>query len=519
MNSADLQVHRYRLAGIAEEMGKVLQRTAFSPNIKERRDFSCALCDRQGRLVAQAAHIPVHLGALPATMRAFLDQVDPKPEVGYLLNDPYAGGTHLPDLSMIQPVLLDERIQGYLVNRAHHTDVGGTEAGSMTPTDHIDREGFRTGPRAISYSGQLDFGQVEDLLETTRTPSQRRTDLEAQQAALTWGVERFQEWQRGLEHPVSSVFEKLMEYSRRFTRNFLSRLPNRSVAVEDVLDDDGFGHREIPIRAELTVEDEEVTVDYTDTADQVPGNLNCPRAVTLSASYYVLCGLLEKEVPVNQGLFDPLSVRSRSGSLLDVEYPGAVAAGNVETSQRIVDVLLRGFDRLVPGSVPAASQGTMNNVTLGATVEGEHRSYYETLGGGAGGGPENPGVSGRQVHMTNTQNTPIEEFERRFPLRIDRLELREGSGGDGAHAGGEGLVKSWTALEPVTVSLLTERRLHEPYGLRAEDGEPGENSVRKSGPDEILPGKTSITLEADETLTLETPGGGGWSPPDDGEIR
>lgn len=515
MNSVDLQIQRYRLSGIAEEMGDVLQRTAFSPNIKERRDFSCAICDPAGRLVAQAAHIPVHLGAVPATMEAFLDAVDVDETATYLLNDPYAGGTHLPDLSLIQPVVLDGEIELFLINRAHHTDIGGDEAGSMTSVDHIDREGFRTGPRRVGRDGELDFARVDDLMEVTRTPDQRRTDLEAQQAALQRGRERLGEWHRNLDWTITEIVDELLKYSRTFTENYVAELPDGSVQVRDVLDDDGFGNEDIPIRCELSVEDESLMVDFTETADQVRGNVNCPRAVTLSATYYVVRGLLGKDVPVNQGLFDPINLRTRSGSLLEVEYPGAVAAGNVETSQRIVDVLLKGFDGLIPGDVPAASQGTMNNVTFGTSVDGKRRSYYETLGGGAGGGPDHPGISGRQVHMTNTQNTPIEEFERRFPLRVDRLQLREDSGGDGECSGGDGLIKSWTALEPVRVSLLTERRLRSPYGLRAEDGAPGSNVVQAEGSIEVLSGKTSLTLESGETLTIESPGGGGWSQVDE----
>lgn len=514
MKEVEQQVQRYRLEGIAEEMGDVLQRTAFSPNIKERRDFSCAICDAEGRLVAQAAHIPVHLGAVPATMAAFLDCVDPDPETGYLLNDPYAGGTHLPDLSYVEPVpLLGNDVGAYVINRAHHTDVGGEEAGSMTPTRHIDEEGFRTGPRAVTYDGELRRDAIEDLLAVSRTPEQRVTDLEAQVAAARRGRTRLDDWYDELGPPYREVFEEIMDYARRFCLDFVETLPDGTARARDVLDDDGFDHEGIPLVVRLSVDGDRMAVDFTGSADQVEGNLNCPRAVTTSAIYYVLRCFLGEEVPVNHGVFDPVTVRTRSGSLLEVEPPGAVAAGNVETSQRIVDVLFRVFENLKPGMAPAASQGTMNNVTFGATVEGEHRSYYETLGGGAGGGPGHAGVSGRQVHMTNTQNTPVEEFERRFPLRIEELKLREGSGGEGRHPGGDGLVKSWEALEPVTVSLLTERRLRTPYGLRGGDGSKGENSVRKShGRDRKLPGKTTLTLESGEVLTLKTPGGGGWSP-------
>jgi N-methylhydantoinase B len=512
MNSVELQVQRYRLQGIAEEMGEVLQRTAFSPNIKERRDFSCAICDSTGRLVAQAAHIPVHLGAIPTTMKAFIDTVEVNDETGYLVNDPYQGGTHLPDISFIKPVFIEGELVFYLINRAHHTDIGGDRAGSMSRSSDIEQEGFRTGPRPVTENGALRRDAIEDLLEQSRTPEQRVTDLEAQIASARRGESRLHDWTGGLTEPVDTVIEQLMEYSERFVRDYISGLPDTTVHARDVLDDDGYDQFEIPIEVTLTVEGDRLIVDYTDSADQVRGNLNCPRAVTTSATYYVVRCLIGEDVPMNQGNLRPISIRTRSGSVLDVEYPGPVAGGNVETSQRIVDVLLKALDQLQPGTVPAASQGTMNNVTLGVNVDGRDRSYYETLGGGAGAGPEHDGISGRQVHMTNTQNTPIEEFERRFPLRVDRLALRNGSGGKGIQTGGEGLIKSWTALEPCSVSLLTERRLHAPYGLRAEEGLPGKNSLERDTERQKLSGKTTIELETGDTVTVETPGGGGWRP-------
>lgn len=513
MNTVDLQVHRHRLAGIAEEMGDVLQRTAFSPNIKERRDFSCAICDAEGRLVAQAAHIPVHLGAVPATMKFFLNKHEPKVGEGYLLNDPYSGGTHLPDISYILPVSIDKETTAFLVNRAHHTDIGGGEAGSMSSASHIDDEGFRTGPRQVTESGELDRDCVRDLLDLSRTPRRCLTDLEAQIASARRGRQRLNKWSDNTNPAVEEIFRELMKYSEQFVLRCIDELPDTSIEVEGFLDDDGFGEEDIPLRLSLQIKGQAITFDYTETADQVTGNLNCPRAVTASSTYYVVRCLVGEDVPMNQGIIRPLNILTRKGSLLDAEHPAPVAGGNVETSQRIVDVILRAIDGIDPGRVPGASQGTMNNVTFGTKIDGEYRSYYETLGGGAGGGPNYKGINGRQTHMTNTQNTPIEEFERRFPLRIDRLKLRTDSGGDGDYAGGDGLIKSWTALDEITVSLLTERRRYSPYGLRASDGLPGLNYI-DNDEKKNLPAKTSFELQPGDTLTIETPGGGGWSPAD-----
>ncbi|MFB6345726.1 MAG: hydantoinase B/oxoprolinase family protein [bacterium] len=512
MDKIDLQVSRHRLEGIADEMGEVLQRTAFSPNIKERRDFSCAITDADGELIAQAAHIPVHLGAIPSTMRAFLDEVRVENDRGYLLNDPYQGGTHLPDLSYIVPWVRKDTIRGFVINRAHHTDIGGTTAGSMSVETHIDDEGFRTGPRSISHAHQLNTDAVTDLLQASRTPDQRITDLEAQLTAARRSVERLNEWLGTIDSTPRSVFERLKSYSSQFMRERLKELPDGEFSGQDYMDGDGISQLDIPICVTIGIDGSHMTIDYSDTADQVDGNINCPRAVTVSATFYVLRCLLGSDIPVNQGVLEPVTVETRSGSLLEVEYPGAVAAGNVETSQRVVDVLFQAFTEAVPEEIPAGSQGTMNNVSFGLGKDRDvgGMSYYETLGGGAGAGPENDGLSCRQTHMTNTQNTPIEEFESRWPLVVTILRRRNGSGGRGHHNGGDGLVKAWKALEPVLVSLLTERRRRGPYGLRAEDGKAGNNLILTEASEDELDGKTAVELNEGDTLRIETPGGGGW---------
>lgn len=517
MKSILLQVQRHRLEGIAEEMGNVLQRTAFSTNIKERRDFSCALADASGRLVAQAAHIPVHLGSLSETLRGFLDAVDPERDRGYLMNDPYRGGTHLPDLSYLEAWSVDDVILGYVVCRAHHSDVGGHEPGSMAVSTHIDEEGFRTGPLAITREGRLDHASIRDLLDASRSPRERITDLQAQVAAVRRGVRRLNEWYGDLNDDPGTVFAGLQDYSRRFTRSMIGDFSDGTYTAEEWMDDDGTDVTPVRLHVRAAVDGERLTFDYGESDPQVRGNLNCPRSVVVSASYYVIRGLLEQNIPVNQGIFEPVDIRTRPGTVLDVEPPGAVAAGNVETSQRIVDLLLKALHPIVPETVPAASQGTMNNVTFGYENEaGDGRTYYETLGGGAGGGPDHPGLSGRQVHMTNTQNTPIEEFERRFPLCVEELRLRRGSGGDGRHEGGEGLVKTWQALARVRASVVSERRRYRAYGLEGgRSGRPGQNVQYTNRGRTILPGKARLTLSSGDRLSVKTPGGGGWGTKDE----
>ncbi|MFB6356063.1 MAG: hydantoinase B/oxoprolinase family protein [bacterium] len=512
MNNVETQVHRHRLEGIASEMGSVLQQTAFSPNIKERRDFSCAIVDKGGNLVAQAAHIPVHLGAIPIIMNSFLDQVDPEPGKGYLMNDPYSGGTHLPDLSYVEPWIPGEKIEGFVINRAHHTDIGGEQAGSMAASSHIDQEGFRTDPRIISEDRELKRTQIEDLLEQSRTPKQRVTDLEAQISAACRGRERLTNWASKLAESSDQLFDRLFSYSRKFLKNLITEIDSFQSTAVDYLDGDGFGRERIPIRVRLDIDSNTIVADFTNSADQVEGNVNCPRSVTASATYYVIQTLLGSDVAVNQGVLSPVEIQTREGSILDAEYPAAVAGGNVETSQRIVDVLLKAFAGCFPKKVPAASQGTMNNVTLGWSDSEEKKTYYETLGGGAGGGPEHNGLSGRQVHMTNTLNTPIEEFERSFPILIEALKLRSNSGGQGLNRGGEGIVKRWRALRKISVGLLTERRTIPPYGLQnGEKGRTGKNVVlNNSGEQTEISSKENCELQPGEALEMHTPGGGGW---------
>lgn len=513
MNTMDRAIARHRLEGIAGEMGNVLTRTAFSPNIREREDLSCAITDPEGNLVAQAAHIPVHLGAIPEIMNGLLEEVSPEPDVGYLTNDPFTGGTHLPDITYVLPWYREGSLAGWVVNRAHHADVGGEAAGSMAQSTTIHEEGLRIEPREIWIDGTLQRDRIGDLLAQSRSPKTRLRDLEAQAAAAQRGIRRLDSWASSSGLVPCEVFNQLREYGARYLRSVLEGAPNGEFQAMVTMDDDGQENTDIRLSLTGEFKHQSLRLDYRETEDQVAGNINCPRSVTVSASLYVLRCLLDGDVPVNQGLLDPVEIKTRKGSLLDAQYPAAVAAGNVETSQQIVDLLYKGLGEVLPERIPAASQGTMNNVTLGWTEDGEERSYYETLGGGAGAGPDGPGLATRQTHMTNTRNTPIEEFERQTPMLVTRLQVRDGSGGAGLHAGGEGLVKRWRTREAVELGLVTERRRTRPYGLHGgEPGEAGNNRLRPTNNHswKSLPSKVVVELEPGDEVEVQTPGGGGW---------
>lgn len=516
MNAIELEVMRHVFASIAEEMGVALMRSAFSPNIKERRDYSCALFDAQGEMVAQAAHIPVHLGSTPMSVRAALDAFPQGIPSGehVLLNDPYAGGTHLPDLTLVTPVY-DEagEVRFYAANRAHHADVGGISPGSLPLSTHIDEEGFRTGPRL------LDEALMQELYDASRTPDERRGDLLAQVAANHRGVQRLGEQlaARGVEALVDAAAE-LQAYAERMMRATIAGLPDGSWCAEDVLEDDGHGQQDIAIRGEMMIEGSQIIFDFTKSDDQVLGPLNVPSAVTASAVLYGMCCLLPEGVPTNGGMMRPLEVVTRKGSVTDAVYPAAVAAGNVETSQRITDVVYALLGQVLPDRMPAGSCGTMNNVLIGGCDERDAASptayaYYETIGGGSGASPQGRGASGVQTHMTNTLNTPVEALEHAYPFMVTRYALRRGSGGAGHHRGGEGVERTYRFLGDATVTLMTERRRYGARGVRGGgDGEVGENVYRRaaSASEERLPAKSTREMREGDELCVRTPGGGGW---------
>ncbi len=534
MDPVLLEVYKHRYAGIAEEMGAVLQRTASSPNIKERRDYSCALFDALGRTVAQGDHMPVHLGSMPRSVAAALELGPLRPGELILLNDPFAGGTHLPDLTMVAPVFSPHLSSGdpdpdtsgagdpifYVASRAHHADVGGGAPGSMSVAREIFQEGLRIPPVRFRRAGRSDPDPdlMALLLANVRTPEEREGDLRAQVAALDVGARRLREIvaERGTAEPLAYAGH-LMDYAERMTRSLIADLPDGTYTFEDALDDDGMGSGPVPIRAAVTIDGESAVVDFTGSAPQVEGPLNAVEAITLSAVVYVFRCLLDPAVPPNHGSFVPLEVIAPPGTVVNALPPAAVAAGNVETSQRITDVLFGAMAQAAPDRVPAASQGTMNNLSIGGTDPrtGAPFTYYETTGGGMGGRPGSPGPSAIHVHMTNTRNTPVEALEHAYPFRVERYGIRAGSGGSGRHPGGEGIVRQLRLLAPATVSLLTERRTRGPWGLAGgEEGSAGRNvRIRADGSEETLPGKGSWRFAAGEALRLETPGGGGWGRP------
>jgi N-methylhydantoinase B len=513
-----LEVVRNALVGIAEEAGAALRRTSYSPNIKERADCSTAVFDAQARMVAQAEHIPVHLGSMPASVRAALatyGELDPGDQV--LVSDPYAGGTHLPDWTLVGPVHDgDGRLLGYAANRAHHSDVGGSAPGSMPAgATEIFAEGLRIPPVKLHVQGVEQRDLVALLLANTRTPDERLGDLRAQVGANRSTAIRLRELADDLgADRLDAATAATLDHAERSVRAALATFPDGSYTFEDHLDDDGTGVGPIPIRATVTIAGDELVCDLTDSADQVPGSVNAPLAVTVSAAIYVLRAVAAPDVPANDGTVRPLTVRTRPGSVVDARAPAAVAAGNVETSQRIVDVLLGALAQAVPDRVPAASQGTMNNTLLGGTDprRGVPFTYYETLAGGTGAGAWGPGADGTHSHMTNTRNTPIEAFELAYPLRVLEYRLREGSGGAGANRGGEGLRRVLEVLtDDATASLLTERRRRGPWGAQGGgDGAPGRNALVRDGVEEPLGPKVTVRLRRGDRLIVETPGGGGY---------
>ena len=515
LTAVELEVYRHLLGSIAEEMGERLMRSAYSPNIKERRDFSCALFDERGDMMAQAAHIPVHLGSAPASVQAVIEAFRGRMEPGgrYVVNDPFAGGTHLPDITVVTPVFVSgsDDPTFYVANRAHHADVGGITPGSLPLSRAIDDEGIRIRPSLLTDD------LIERVCAASRTPDERRGDMRAQLAANAVGVERLEALcGRHTAKRVVDAGRALQDYTARFIASLIEQMPNGEHAFEDVLDDDGHGHTDIPIRCAMTVAGDRATFDFTGSADQLPGPINAVRAITLSAVMYCLRCIAPTELPSNSGVLAPIEVVTRPGSVVDAKEPAAVAAGNVETSQRITDVVFGVLAQALPGRVPAASYGTMNNLTIGNAPDGDDGqapfAYYETIAGGAGAGPEAAGGPALQCHMTNTLNTPVEALERVYPFVVERYAIRDGSGGAGRHRGGDGVIRRYRFHRPTVVTLITERRTHAPYGLSGgESGSPGRNAlIRADGTRQSLQGKCSLKVEPGDQLEVLTPGGGGW---------
>ncbi|MCA9453603.1 MAG: hydantoinase B/oxoprolinase family protein [Nitrospiraceae bacterium] len=512
------EMMKHRLVSVAEEMGARLQRAAFSPNIKERCDFSCAVFDASGNLVAQAAHIPVHLGAMPLSVQACLESLTLAPGDVAMVNDPYRGGTHLPDLTVVSPVFVEDTspptLLGLVANRAHHADIGGMSAGSMPLSQEIFQEGLIIPPVKLMVGHKKNDDIWRMLLANVRTPEERMGDLQAQLAANQIGGERMRAMaERFGAQPLLAEMDALLRYSERMTRQLISTVPNGCYRFEDTLDNDGFTKKPAVIRVAIMIEDDQATVDFSGTDTQRPGSINAVYPVTLSAVAYVFRCVLGLDIPANSGCLRPIQINAPEGTLVNAGRPAAVAAGNVETSQRIVDVLLGALAQACPDRIPAASQGTMNNLTIGGWDQRHNRpfAYYETIGGGMGAGPEYDGGSGRHSHMTNTLNTPVEAVEYAYPFRIARYAFREKSGGSGQHQGGDGIIRTYEFLQPAEVTLLSDRRVINPYGLEGgESGQPGRNRLKQNGEEQDVPGKCSFPVEAGDELTIETPGGGGY---------
>jgi N-methylhydantoinase B len=522
-----LEVLRNGLESIADEMGAVLKRTSFSPNIKERMDASCAIFDAAAQLVAQAEHVPVHLGSMLRAVRATIEAVggvDPGDIV--IVNDPFTGGSHLPDITIVAPVHFptDQGGQhlGYVATRAHHADVGGMEPGSMPgKSREIYQEGLVIPAVKLYRRGELQQDVLRMILANVRTPTERRGDLNAQLAALRVGEQRLVEM-AGRYGPdlVAAGFAAILDYAERRMRRRLAELPSGTYRAEDFLDDDGSSDEPVRVNLAITVSPDRLVLDFTGSAMQRPGNINAVAPMTYSAVFFAVKILTDPEIPVNAGTFRSVELVLPEGSFLAARLPAAVCAGNTETTQRIADTVLKACAQFAPDQVPAAGQGTMNTIAIGGhdprardLPGGRPYSYIETIGGGQGGRPMGPGDDGIQCNMTNTMNTPVEALEITYPLRVERYELREGSAGIGRHRGGNGLIRAIRVIDhEARVSLQCERRRFAPYGLHGgADGKPGRNAaIHVDGTVEEVPGKASLSLGADEIILVETPGGGGW---------
>ncbi|MGD8866042.1 MAG: hydantoinase B/oxoprolinase family protein [Gemmatimonadales bacterium] len=515
-----LEVYRSLLHAIAEEMGAALRRSAYSPNIKERRDYSCAICDRLAAPVALGDHMPVHLGAIPQSVRAAVSSQNLEDGDVVVLNDPFHGGTHLPDLTAVRGVWLNGSVEpiAYVASRAHHADVGGSAPGSMPLSREIFQEGIRIPPVLLVKGGEPQSAIWRLLLANVRTPGEREGDLHAQLAALDVGVRRLRELggRRGIES-LQQAFSSLSAYADRLVRSVIEQLPDGDYIAEDVMDDDGAGTTDVRIVARVTVRGQEMRVDFTGSAPQCGGNTNAVSAITESAVRYVLrCvaeAILEIPLPAGGGELSTVTIFMPTGSVVNASPPAAVAAGNVETSQRIVDTLFRALAQPLPNLIPACSSGTMNNFTVGGVdpETGEPFAYYETVAGGMGANRDRAGLSGVHTHMTNSLNTPVEALEHAIPIRVRHYSLRRGSGGGGWRHGGDGLRRDIELLVPARVTVLSERRRHPPCGAAGgTPGATGENLLFRGQEWVSLPGKFTAELWPGEVISIRTPGGGGW---------
>ncbi len=516
MKAIELELFRHLLTSIAEEMGVVLRKTSYSANIKERRDYSCAVYDSRGETVAMGDHMPVHLGAMPLSVRAVREAFDLRRGDVALVNDPFRGGTHLPDITAVAPVFTRGGRQPafYVANRAHHADVGGMSPGSMPLAREIYQEGLRIPPVLIRRGGKMDRDLLGLVLANVRTPVEREGDLMAQLMALHRGEARLLELAAKYgEARVRRNMRALQDYSERMMRATLRQLPRGTYRFEDYLESDKPAGELLPIRVAVTLAGEAATVDFTGSSAQVEGPVNANLAVTTAAAMYVFRCLVPEEIPFTAGILRPIRIVAPEGSIVNARPPAAMAAGNVETSQRITDVILGALAQAAPERIPAASCGTMNNLSFGgARPEGGVFAYYETIAGGMGASANGAGHSATHTHMTNSWNTPVEAFEHQYPLRIESYRVRRNSGGAGRHRGGDGIVRELRFLAPAEVTIISDRRVRGAYGLAGgEAGKPGRNSLVRGNRKPVeIPAKTRFEMAAADLLRIETPGGGGW---------
>ena len=521
MNAIELSIFSSRIEAICEEMGLVLARTAFSPNIKDRLDFSCALFDAKGKLFAQAAHIPVHLGSMAYAMEGIVGAMDWQPGDMLVLNDPYLGGTHLPDVTLVAPLFVEQNNRNELVafvtNRAHHANIGGDTPGSMPLSTSLEQEGVIIAPCWILKKGELQQTTLNLLSEidgNSKEPVSLNSlvlaDFAAQVSTNQIGLERLNVMVTDIGIAAfNKGLEELNQYARRLSSTVLKNIPDGSYLFDDLMDSDGAGTENVKIALHLTIENGKIHADFTGTSAQVAGNINCPLSVAAAAVYYVFRCLMPEQTPACAGTFEDISITAPLGCLLNAKRPAAVVAGNVETSSRIVDVVLGALAQVIPEQIPAASHGSMNNIAMGNrdSASAKRWDYYETVGGGMGANPGNDGLSALQTHMTNTLNTPVESLEAHYPIRVRQYGIRRHSGGDGLHRGGDGIIREFQFLQNTEITLLTERRSSRPWGLNGgTPGLPGENRLDS----EIVPAKCSRTVQAGSVLTVNTPGGGGW---------
>jgi N-methylhydantoinase B/oxoprolinase/acetone carboxylase alpha subunit len=510
----DLELFKNIFNSISDEMGAVLGRTALSPNIKERKDFSCSLFNRQGETFAQGSHIPVHLGAMPLSVQASLQSMDYHEGDLVILNDPYRGGTHLPDVTCISPLFIDEKLCFFVANRAHHSDIGGMTPGSMPLASEIFQEGLIIPPLKLMEKGKLKDDLLQLILANVRTPEEREGDLLAQVAANNKGLQRLKEVIQ--KHSLNKVLRYgsyIQDYTEKILRDTIKEIPDGSYTFEDYMDNDGIHPNPVNIRVQITIIKDEAIIDFERSSPQVEGGINANFAVTYSAVLYVFRSLIEEDIPFNTGLFRPLTIRAPQGSVVNASPPAATAGGNVETSQRIVDVCLGCLAQAIPEHIPAASSGTMNNVAFGGfdPERGEPFAYYETIGGGMGGSVIEPGLNGVHTHMTNSLNTPLEALENYLPILIRRYALRQRSGGQGKNKGGDGIIREYEFTVPTQITIMSERRKFSPYGLQGgSTGKRGNNVLLRGKKRIRLNSKVNLKAKPGDRLLIETPGGGGY---------